>query len=89
MSKIHYERPDKSWGMRRVQLVLKVTPGFKAAMEGHVKRSSIIAGIPVSQSNAIETTMIQTHDDIRREANQINKEWKSNGRKYMDFKRTR
>lgn len=84
MKKIQYERPYKSWGVQRINLKLKVTPGAYVALRNHAIRQSAIAGIPVSVSNAIETTMMQTHDDIRKEATKINKEWKSNGKKYID-----
>jgi len=68
--------------MKREQIILWVTPGEKAALKSHAERASQIAGIQISVSNTVVTTMKQIHDDIREEATQIDKEWKSNGRKY-------
>lgn len=84
------KQPHKTWGITRVYAHMKMTPGVKTVAHEEAQRLTKLLGFRVSIGNIFETAFLQqTSKDNRRKAETINKEWKSNDKKYMDIKKAR
>jgi hypothetical protein len=74
-----FKTPSKVPGRRLTDIHLKISHGDYVALKEFCDRQSALAGIKVSQSNALITIWRQRHPDDARRANQINKEIEKNG----------
>ncbi|MFF6951803.1 hypothetical protein ACFZAD_24490 [Streptomyces iakyrus] len=79
------QQRGKKWGEKLVPLYLRVPVEFKQALEEFAQRQPTSPAV----SEVVKETIYQAYPDVKKRANQLNRERTKNGKKYIDgIKRT-